>query len=118
MSVSRYRDTEPGDWIRTGVYIAIFVLAISAGAFLLLPEFWLAWGVLLVAGSAALMLWHTRAFAYRCARCDEEFEISLLTDFISPHGISRDEGGCWRGYKYLKCPHCHQRSKAVGVAKR
>jgi len=118
MDLTRYRETEIEDWIRTGVYIAIFVLAISAAAFLLLPEYWLAWGVLLVVASAVLMLWHTRAFAYRCARCGEEFEISLLTNFVSPHGISRDEDGSWRGYKYLKCPNCDRRSKATGLAKR
>lgn len=118
MNDSRYRETEPGDWIRTGAYIAAFVLAIGAGAFLLLPELWPAWVVLLVAGSSALMLWHSRAFAYRCARCGQEFEISLLTELISPHGIGRDEGGCWWGYKYLECPNCQRRSKAVGLAKR
>ncbi len=118
MDSTRYRGTEIEGWIRTGVYIAIFVLAISAGAFLLLPESWLAWGVLLVVASAVLMLWHTRTFAYRCARCGEEFEISLLTNVISPHGISRDENGSWRGYKYLKCPNCNQRSKATSLAKR
>jgi DNA-directed RNA polymerase subunit RPC12/RpoP len=114
----RYRETEQRDWVKTGAFIAAFVLVISAGAFLLLPQYWPAWAFLLAAGSAALMLWHSRAFAYRCAGCGEEFEISLLTDFISPHGIDRDGEGCWRGYKYLKCPNCRQRSKAVGLAKR
>jgi len=38
--------------------------------------------------------------AYRCRNCGHEFEISLRTDLIRPHGIGNG------GWKYLECPQC------------
>ncbi len=60
-------------------------------------------GVLCLVGSILFFLvrWHARSFAYECPRCKRAFAISILTDFISPH---------FPDQKYLKCPHCHERS--------
>jgi len=59
-----------------------------------------------------LVRWHAGNFAYRCLKCSHEFEISAFVDFISPHGP--DKSGGW---KYLKCPKCHEKSRAAVIKK-
>jgi DNA-directed RNA polymerase subunit RPC12/RpoP len=100
-------------WIRTVIYLIIFVLIFISGAIFLLPtHFWL-W-LILVSGVLFLLVgWHAKTFAYRCPRCGHEFEVSLLLDFISPHGPSKDGG-----WKYLKCPKCQRRSRALVIKRK
>ena len=59
-----------------------------------------------VTGLVILISWHAKVTAYYCPVCGYEFEISILTDFFSPHGVNKN--GAW---KYLKCPNCSNRSK-------
>jgi DNA-directed RNA polymerase subunit RPC12/RpoP len=54
-----------------------------------------------------LVLWHKKSTAYHCPKCSNEFEISLLTDFFSPHGVTKNG----KGWIYLKCPRCQNRTK-------
>lgn len=63
------------DWVRSLVLVAALVAAIAAGAVVLLPDYWYAWGALVVAGTLLLVNWHARNFAYRCARCGHPFAI-------------------------------------------
>ena len=110
--MTQYRETTKKDWIKTIVYIAVFVALLVIGAILLLPAYWYIWLILVIVGLFFLVRWHAKQFAYRCANCECEFEISTFTDLISPHGVS-GKGG----WKYLKCPNCHQRTKAIVIKK-
>ena len=60
-----------------------------------------------------LVRWHAKRYGYQCPECGKRFDISVTTDFSSPHlpGI----GG---GKKYLKCPHCNNRVWAQEVKKK
>ena len=62
---------------------------------------------LVAVGLAILILWHAKSTAYHCPICGNEFEISALTDFFSPHGVTKDGGG----WVYLKCPKCQNRTR-------
>ncbi len=76
------------------------------GAIFLIPADWSIGLIIIIVTTIILLLlvrWHARNFAYRCPECGQEFEISVFTDFISPHGV---------GKKYLKCPRCQKRSWA------
>ena len=78
-----YRKPTRSDWAKTVIYLVLYIGAISAGAFLLLPRgSWGAegWALLVVVGLVLLVRWHSRMTAYRCANCGNEFEISFLTD--------------------------------------
>ncbi len=109
-----YRKPAGADWRKTAIYLAAYIIAIGGGAFLLLPRGGvgaLVWVVIALGGLFLLVRWHSKSTAYRCANCGHEFEISLLTDLISPHGIGNG------GWKYLKCPHCSQRTRAEVLVK-
>lgn len=106
--MTRYQETIKEDWIMTIIYVAVFVAIIIIGAIFLLPVYWYIW-LILVAGSLFLLVkWHSKNFAYRCSKCGHEFEISTFTDFVSLHGVNKS--GSW---KYLKCPKCHEKSRAT-----
>ena len=110
----KYRKPTLADWRRTAIYMSVYIVAIGGGAFLLLPRgIWgaLVWAVVVVCGLFVLVRWHAKSTAYRCAKCSYEFEISLLTDLISPHGTGNG------GWKYLKCPQCRQRTRANVLVK-
>jgi len=78
----------------------------------MLLSYWYIWIALAGVGLVILISWHARASAYHCPICSYEFEISMLTDFFSPHGIYNK--GAW---KYLKCPNCSNRSKMQIIIK-
>jgi DNA-directed RNA polymerase subunit RPC12/RpoP len=74
---------------------------------------WIVVLLLIIAiGLALLVLWHARTFGYRCRSCGNEFEISLLVDFISPHGL-----GFGGGWKLLRCPKCGRWTRAFVIRK-
>jgi DNA-directed RNA polymerase subunit RPC12/RpoP len=102
-----YRKPKRSDWTKSLLAIGIYVSAISITAFILLVTYWYVWLALVASGLFLLVLWHKKSTAYRCSKCGNEFEISYLTDFFSPHGVTT-EGGAWM---YLRCPRCQNRSK-------
>lgn len=102
-----YRQVTKRDWWRVGVYILLTIVVITVGALVLVPgtqplEMAL-WLVMFFGGLFLLVRWHANNTAYRCPECGHEFEISVMTDFISPHTTSK---------KYLKCPQCGKRKWA------
>ena len=108
-----YRGATKKDWLRVGAYVLLTILVIAAGAAALLPgarpfEMGL-WLGIFFSGYFLLVRWHANSTAYRCPVCGHEFEISVLTDFISPHTTSK---------KFLKCPQCGKRKWATVLLKR
>jgi DNA-directed RNA polymerase subunit RPC12/RpoP len=107
-----YKETVKGDWVTTMRYIALLLAVIILGAIFLLPSYPYIWLVLFLGSLFLLVRWHANTFAYQCSQCGHEFEISTLTDFISPQGLSKRGG-----WKYLKCPQCHERARATVIKK-
>lgn len=97
-------------------YVATFVAVTVVGTVLCLRDHsvigFVAWIALVVGSLLLLVSWHACAFAYRCRDCGHEFQISLWTDLLGPHGLSKGEG-----WKYLRCPKCKQRTRAIVVPK-
>ena len=110
--MAQYSDPGKQDYIRSAVYILIYVIVISIGAFLLLPELWYVWAALVVGGVVFLVNWHKGQTVYQCPNCGHLYEISFLKDLAAPHGINRD--GTWL---LLRCPNCKQRNKTRGLKK-
>ena len=109
-NMSQFQKTAWQDWLKTIAVIVIFVAVLIIGAIFLLPAYWYVWLVLVIGGLFWLVSWHAKRFAYRCTVCGYEFKISTVTDLISPHGIG-SEGG----WKYLTCPNCRQKTKAIVI---
>ncbi len=99
-------DPDKTEMLRSLVYIFIYVAVIGSTAFLLLPDYWYIWGILVVGGVMILVNWHREKTAYRCPNCAHVYEISFMADLFSPHGIDKD--GAWL---YIRCPNCLERHK-------
>ena len=60
-----------------------------------------------IVGGLLYARWKTKHFAYRCAKCGHEFDISPWTCMIAVGGLDQ----------YLRCPKCHKRSWATMIDK-
>ena len=107
-----YRRPKRSDWSKSLIFIGVYVAVISVTAFYLLLIYWYLWITLVAGGLIILVLWHTKSTVYHCPICGSEFEISVLTDFLSPHGVTKNGG-----WLYLKCPFCSNRSKMQVLVK-
>jgi DNA-directed RNA polymerase subunit RPC12/RpoP len=83
------------------IRLTLAVCVILIGGVALLPQHWHLLVILTVTCLAWLIAWHTSCFAYRCASCSHEFQISVTKNFVSPH--IPVAGG---GQKRLRCPRC------------
>ena len=106
----KYEDPTPRDWVIGIGLIVIFLLVIGVGAYLLLPDHFIWWLVLVVAGILLLTVNQNRNYALRCRSCDHEFEISFLRNLISPHGIDKEGSWLW-----LRCPNCEEKGKVTVI---
>jgi DNA-directed RNA polymerase subunit RPC12/RpoP len=111
--LSRYSKPKTHDWYKTLVFIAVYLSVLALTSVYLLISYWYVWLVLVAAGLILLVFWDANATAYHCPKCGYEFEISALADFLSPHGLTKKGG-----WKYLKCPNCHHRSRMEILVKK
>lgn len=112
--MDKYTEVSRADWMRSAIYLCLYIAALVVGAILLIPIDWplgfIIWLVIIASGGMFLLItWHARNFAYRCPACHHEFEISVLRDLISPNGTRS---------KYLQCPGCHRRVWAEVLKKK
>ena len=84
--MSTYRKLKSSDWTKSLLFIGIYVAVISVTAFILLVTYWYVWLAFVGGGLFMLVMWHKKSTAYHCLICGNKFEISFLTDFLSPHG--------------------------------
>lgn len=75
--MNRYREAAPGDWLRTLAALIVFFVYVGlmTGVLVWTGHLWL-YILSIGLGLVVLANWHTRTFAYRCAKCGHEFEIS------------------------------------------
>lgn len=102
-----YREVTTRDWLKTGLFIALTIATVVVTWVLVVPlgaGGMVAWFAMSVASVYLLIRWHANTTAYRCPDCGHEFEISVLTDWVSPH---------WHGRKLLRCPGCGTRGWAT-----
>jgi DNA-directed RNA polymerase subunit RPC12/RpoP len=111
-----YKDVTAHEWERTALYFAVGILLIVTAAIFLFTINRIIgailWFALVAVVLVALVSWHTKTYAYRCKLCGEEFEISPVTNFVSPQGVGKD--GAW---KYLRCPRCNKHERAEVLKK-
>jgi len=107
---NKYQNPTHKDWILGIVLLVGFLIVISLGTFLLIPENWYWWLLLMIVSTFLLVFIHNRNYACRCRKCGHEFEVSFLVNFISPHGV--DKRGGWQ---WVKCPNCEKRAKATVI---
>jgi len=112
----QYEHVTRHEWERTALYLAVGMLLIVTGAIFLFAINRIVgailWFALIAVVLGLLVSWHTKTYAYRCKKCGEEFEISLVTNFVSPQGVGKD--GAW---KYLRCPRCDKHECAEVLKK-
>jgi uncharacterized C2H2 Zn-finger protein len=101
--MTKFSEPDGGDYFRSVLYILLYVAVIGGGAFLLLPEWWLIWGLLVIVGVVLLISWHRGQTVYRCPNCGHVYELTFWRDLVSPHGV--DKQGAWL---LLRCPNCRE----------
>ncbi len=111
-------ETTSQDWKKTIIYLAIYMVTVITGAILLIPNYWYLWAIIVILGLILLVQWHSKSAVYKCTSCGNEFQVSIITDFLSPQGVSKDKDEKTYGWKYLKCPACRKRMKAIIVKMR
>lgn len=77
-------ETTRKDWKTTIVYLALYMFAVIIGAILLIPVYWYLWTVIVILGLILLIQWHSKSAIYKCTNCGNEFQVSFITDLISP----------------------------------
>ncbi|MCK4884664.1 hypothetical protein KAS24_01215, partial [Candidatus Bathyarchaeota archaeon] len=65
-----YRKSRKKDWLKTVIYISLYLTVIGFSGIFLLLSYWYVWLTLAVSGLTILILWHSRATAYHCPRCN------------------------------------------------
>ncbi len=106
----KYQDPTRKDWVNGIASLVIFVVAITLGAALLFTDYWYLWPIMVIGGTVILVLRQTKNYACRCRACGNEFEISFMTNLISPHGVDKEGGWQW-----VKCPGCNQRTRVTVI---
>jgi DNA-directed RNA polymerase subunit RPC12/RpoP len=111
-----YEEVKGPEWERTALYLACgMLLIVTAAIFLFAINRVIGailWFILVGVVLTFLVRWHTKTYAYRCTQCGEQFEISPVTNFVSPQGVGKE--GAW---KYLKCPRCNKHEPAEVLKK-
>jgi DNA-directed RNA polymerase subunit RPC12/RpoP len=100
---SQTEDTK-ANWTNVTVRILLVTTTLAISAYLMALIFWpigfIAWLIIGVGGMLFFIVrQHARNSVYRCVECSNEFNISALADFFSPHTPNS---------KYLKCPKCYK----------
>lgn len=103
-----YREVTRADRLKVAGYLVLMILFNVLTAVVLFPTAWpwgfVIWLILCFCGSLFLLVrWHANNTAYRCPACTWEYQISFLTDFISPQYPNK---------KYLECPRCGKKAWA------
>lgn len=94
------------DWLKAIFYAATYLAALVLSGVYLFLSYWYVWVSIALVGLLLIVSWHAKISTYHCPKCEHEFRVSVLIDFISAHGV--DNTGGW---KYLKCPICSNRSR-------
>jgi DNA-directed RNA polymerase subunit RPC12/RpoP len=105
------KSTRKKVWYKTITYVVFFVFFLVAGGNFFLPLGGLGvllWMVLAVTSLFLLISWHANSSVYQCSECGDTFRISFYKIFLSFYRTDRE------GSKDLRCPQCHNSSKAKG----
>jgi hypothetical protein len=114
----RFRPTDSRDALRS-VGIALgFVVAILIVNLWFRPHHGLLYSVVLVAlGLYTVVVFNARAYGYRCGKCKHVFQASGFTNFVTPNSVGKNPDGTYYAYKWMVCPKCGKRAKAVVLRK-
>lgn len=102
----KFEDPTSKDWIMGILFLVIYVIMIGVGAFLLIPEYWMGWLLLVLGGALVLVFNQNMKYGCRCRSCEHDFRIGFFTNLISPHGV--DKHGSWL---WTTCPSCKTKGK-------
>jgi hypothetical protein len=108
----KYRKVNKKDWFINFLVLLAFIAIECGSAVLFLPTYWYIWGTIIFVSLVGLLIWDQKTTGYRCAKCNNEFDISIWQELTNVHGVNKK--GAW---KYLKCPKCKQKSKALTLIK-
>jgi DNA-directed RNA polymerase subunit RPC12/RpoP len=116
--MARFRTINRRDAWRGVLMVVLFVLAMYFALEWVRPRrgTFLAVALILAIGWA-IVAWYARAYGYRCSDCGKVFQIAGYRNFTSLQAVGKRPDGTYQAYKWLVCPHCGKRTKAVVLRK-
>jgi hypothetical protein len=116
--VPRFRPPDSRDALRSIGIALVFVAIILVVDLWIRPRHGLLYSVVLVGvGLYTVVVFNSRAYGYRCSKCRHVFQASGLTNFVTPNSVGKNPDGTYYAYKWMVCPRCHKRAKAVVLRK-
>lgn len=106
----KYENPTRKDWVIGIGLIILYLSVIGIGALYLIPKYWIWWLLIFLVSTILLVLNQNRNYGCRCRECGHEFEVTFITNLISPHGI--DKKGSWQ---WVKCPSCKKRVRVTVI---
>jgi DNA-directed RNA polymerase subunit RPC12/RpoP len=113
--MARFRTINRRDAWRGVLMVVLFMLVMYFALEWVRPRrgIFLAVALILAVGWA-IVAWYARAYGYRCGDCGKVFQIAGYRNFTSLQAVGKRPDGTYQAYKWLVCPHCGKRTKAVG----
>jgi hypothetical protein len=116
--VPRFRPTDRRDALRSLLIIALFVLVILAVSVWIKPKHGTVYSIILViAMFYMLVAFNSRAYGYRCTNCGHQYQVRPFLNFFTPASVSKNPDGTYVASKWLVCPKCGKRAKAIVLRK-
>jgi hypothetical protein len=116
--VPRFRPTDSRDALRSLGITAVFVLFILLIDLWVKPKHGLLYSILLgVLMLYTVVAFNSRAYGFRCSKCKHQYQVNGFSNFFSPTSVGKNDNGTYYAYKWLVCPKCGRRAKAIVLRK-
>lgn len=106
----KFQDPTRRDYMVGILILVVYLIILGGSAYFLIPKHWGWWAIIFISSTIVMIVNQNRKTANRCRACGEEFEVSLLKNLTSLHGV--DQKGSWQ---MIKCPSCDTRSKTTVI---
>ena len=114
----RFRPTDRRDAARSLFIIALFVLVILAVNLWIRPKHGTAYSIILVILMFYMLVaFNSRAYGYRCTNCRHQYQLRPFLNFFTLNSVGKNPDGTYFAYKWLVCPKCGKRAKAIVLRK-
>lgn len=117
--MTEYQEITRSEWKKSLLFIIPLVIIVSVSAFVLLPENWIEYILVVVITMCVIIFAAVQGekhILFKCPTCGQEFEISAMKNALSPHGVTKKDGK-WVEWKHLECPMCHEKTKMFPLKK-
>lgn len=116
--MARYRPTDHRDWLHILGMIVFLGIGFTVALAWVRPHKGTAYAIVVIFLLVyAVVAWFSRGYGYRCTSCKHEFQVSPMKNFFSMSSVGKRKDGTYYAYKWMVCPKCGKRTKALVLKK-